>query len=264
MLRTIATKVLRDSWRGLLFWNLGIAALAFLTVGSYPAIRDNPELNQFMESLPEAVLALIGESDLVSPAGYLNSQLFGSIVPLLFLFYAVGAGAAAIAGEEETGTLDLLLANPVSRTRVLLEKAAAMLLGLVIIGFSLWVVTMAGALLVDMEIGAGRLAEVIVSAILFGFLMGSLALAVGASAGSRGLSIGIAAAVGIAAYLVQSLAALVEFLEPVARISPFYFYYEADPLRNGIDPLHAGVLAGTSLVLVVLALIGFNRRDLRV
>jgi len=196
MLRTIATKVLRDSWRGLLFWNLGIAALAFLTVGSYPAIRDNPELNQFMESLPEAVLALIGESDLVSPAGYLNSQLFGSIVPLLFLFYAVGAGAAAIAGEEETGTLDLLLANPVSRTRVLLEKAAAMLFGLVIIGFSLWAVTMAGALLVDMEIGAGRLAEVIVSAILFGFLMGALALAVGASAGSRGLSIGIAAAVG--------------------------------------------------------------------
>ncbi|MEX1156609.1 MAG: ABC transporter permease subunit [Chloroflexota bacterium] len=264
MLRTIATKVLRDGWRGLLFWNLGVAALAFMTVGFYPAIRDNPELHKFLENLPDAVVALMGEGDLVSPAGYLNSQLFGSIVPLLLLFYAVGAGASAIAGEEETGTLDLLLANPVSRTRVLLEKVAAMLLGLIIIGAVMWGVTMAAALLVDMQISAGRVAEVIISAVLFGFVMGALALAVGASAGSRGLSIGIAAAVGIAAYLVQSLAALVDFLEPVARISPFYYYYEADPLRNGIDPLHAGVLAGTSLVLVVLALIGFNRRDLRV
>lgn len=264
MLRTIATKVLRDGWRGLVFWNLGIAALASMTVGIYPAIRDNPELHHFLENLPDAVVALMGEADLISPAGYLNSQLFGSIVPLLLLFYAVGAGAGAIAGEEEAGTLDLLLANPVSRTRVLLEKALALLLGLAIIGAVLWGAMMATAVLVDMQIGAGRMAEVIISAVLFAFLMGALALAVGAITGSRGLGIGIAAAVGIAAYLVQSLAALVKLLEPFQRISPFYYYYEADPLRNGIDPLHAAILVVVGLILVGLALIGFNRRDLRV
>src|SRR3989304_5752380 len=129
MLRFITTKTLRDGRRGLLWWSLGLAGLAGITVLTYPAIRDMPGLDELMEGLPEALLALIGENDLLSPAGYLNSQLFGAIVPLLFIFYGVGAGAGAIAGEEENRTLDLLLANPVGRTRVVVEKALAMVIG---------------------------------------------------------------------------------------------------------------------------------------
>ena len=44
------------------------------------------------------------------------------MVPLLLLVAAIGAGARAIAGEEERGTLDLLLSTPVSRRRLALEK----------------------------------------------------------------------------------------------------------------------------------------------
>ena len=40
------------------------------------------------------------------------------MVPLLLLIAAIGAGAGAIAGEEERGTLDLLLSLPVSRRRL--------------------------------------------------------------------------------------------------------------------------------------------------
>ena len=48
------------------------------------------------------------------------------MVPLLLLIAAIGAGARATAGEEERGTLDLLLANPISRRRLVLEKLAAL------------------------------------------------------------------------------------------------------------------------------------------
>ena len=47
------------------------------------------------------------------------------MVPLLLMIAAIGAGAGAIAGEEERGTLELLLANPLSRRRLVLEKTAA-------------------------------------------------------------------------------------------------------------------------------------------
>jgi ABC-type transport system involved in multi-copper enzyme maturation permease subunit len=50
------------------------------------------------------------------------------LAPLLFLIFAIGQGSGAIAGEEERGTLDLLLANPRSRVRIVLEKFGALAL----------------------------------------------------------------------------------------------------------------------------------------
>ena len=44
--------------------------------------------------------------------------------PALFLVASVGNGAGSIAGEEERGTLDLLLSEPLSRTRIAVEKLA--------------------------------------------------------------------------------------------------------------------------------------------
>jgi ABC-2 type transport system permease protein len=264
MLRTITTKTLRDGRRALLWWALGLSGLTILTVATYPAVRDMPGMEELLEGLPDAILALIGESDLLSPEGYLNSQLFGAIVPLLFLFFGVAAGAGAIAGEEENRTLDLLLANPVSRTRVALEKALAMVIGLVLLGAILWVATYLPGLAVDMDLDPMNLVAVVVSACLFGFFMGGFALMVGGSSGSRGLAIGLGAALGVAAYLVNSLAPLVEGLDWLQRLSPFYYYYEADPLRNGLDPVHAAVLGAGGLLFVLVAVIGFRRRDVGV
>ncbi|HET9498370.1 MAG TPA: ABC transporter permease subunit [Candidatus Limnocylindria bacterium] len=264
MLRTITTKTLRDGRRALLWWALGLSGLTILTVATYPAVRDMPGMEELLEGLPDAILALIGESDLLSPEGYLNSQLFGAIVPLLFLFFGVAAGAGAIAGEEENRTLDLLLANPVSRTRVALEKALAMVIGLVLLGAILWIATYLPGLAVDMDLDPMNLVAVVVSACLFGFFMGGFALMVGGSSGSRGLAIGLGAALGVAAYLVNSLAPLVEGLDWLQRLSPFYYYYEADPLRNGLDPVHAAVLGVGGLLFVLVAVIGFRRRDVGV
>ncbi len=40
--------------------------------------------------------------------------------------FAIGAGARAIAGEEEGRTLDLLLSTPIRRSQVLLDKWISM------------------------------------------------------------------------------------------------------------------------------------------
>ena len=264
MLRTITTKTLRDGRRSLVWWALGIGSLAAFTVLFYPAIQEMPGLNELLEELPEALLRLIGDSELLSPEGYLNSQLYGAIVPLILMFYGLAAGAGAVAGEEENGTLDLLLANPVARWRVVVEKTLAMIVGLVIITAALWVSVYLPAVLVDMDLDPANLVAVHLSAALFGFFMGCLGLAIGSSSGSRGLAIGVGAAIGIAAYLVNSLAPLIEELEPLQKLSPFFYYYGADPLRNGLDPVHAAVLGAGGLIFVVLAVIGFRRRDVGV
>jgi ABC-2 type transport system permease protein len=64
--------------------------------------------------------------------------------PIVVLIYAIGAGASAIAGEEDRRTLDLLLVNTVSRGRVVLEKMAA-----IVFGTAVLVIVLRVALLVE-------------------------------------------------------------------------------------------------------------------
>jgi len=114
MLRSVLLKSLRDVRRSFAWWSLGIVGLVAMIVAVYPSVRDNPGLNKLVQDYPEALKSFIafgGVVDYVSPAGYLGSELFSLMVPLVFLLALVGRGASTLAGEEESGTLDLLLAG---------------------------------------------------------------------------------------------------------------------------------------------------------
>ena len=266
MLRNVFLKTLWDQRRALLWWGIGLAVLAAFTVAFYPSIANAPGFDSILEEMPEALArAFMGEvTDLTSPTGYLNSQLFVVFLPLLFLVFAVARGSSTIAGEEESGTLDLLLSYPVARWRVTLDKFAAIIVATLVLAFIFWLTLAMSAIAIGMEISLLRMAEATLSAALLGLTFGGLALAVGCATGKRGISIGVSSAVGVAAYFLNALVPLVDVLEPSRKLSPFYYYIGADPLSNGLSPLHVAVLIGLTLVLVAVALVLFNRRDLAV
>ena len=106
------------------------------------------------------------------------------------------------------------------------------------------------------------MAEVTLSALLLGLLYGTFALFVGATKGSRSLSIGVSSAVGIAGYLVNVLFPIVDRLEPFQKLSPFYYYMDTDPLSNGLDFTHVGLLIVATAILLPLSIVMFERRDI--
>jgi len=262
---SVALKTLRDARRGFAWWSLGLAGLVALIVAVYPSVRDNPALDRLVQDYPEVLQAFIGfggQIDYVSAAGYLGSELYSFMVPLLFLLVAVGGGARSLAGEEEQGTLDLLLAQPVSRRRVALEKLAALTVELAAIAAVLWASLWVGVRVVGMSISGLHLAAATSSAGLLALAFGAVALLVGAAGGKRARSIGVTAAAAVAAYLVNSLAPLVEALEPAQKASPFYHYAVSDPLRRGLEPVHVLVLIGIAVGAAVLTPYAFDRRDI--
>jgi beta-exotoxin I transport system permease protein len=264
MLRNIALKSLRDIRRGFLWWSLGLIGFVALIVSVYPTVHSNPSLNKLAEDYPEALQAFIafgGVVDYSTAAGYLGIELFSLMVPLLLLVAAIGTGAGTIAGEEERGTLELLLANPVSRTKVVLEKTAALVLEVAGLGVVLWLALWVGALAADMDISAGHLAAATVSAVLLALAYGSIAILLGAATGKRTVAIGLTAAAAVAAYLVNGLAPLVDALEVPQKLSPFYHYAVGDPLRHGVSLTHLAVLIAIAVVATALAPYFFSRRD---
>jgi beta-exotoxin I transport system permease protein len=185
-------------------------------------------------------------------------------VPLLLVGLGVGFGATATAGEEERKTIDLLLANPISRRRVVVEKLLAIVVVLVALSMTVWAVLSVGAAILEMGVGPARLAAVTASVLLLGVCFASVAVAIGAATGRRSVAAGIAAVLAVGAYMVNALAPLAPGLEPWRWLSLFYHAVGYDPLRNGLALGHVLVLLGVSLVMLVAALVSFDRRDLRV
>jgi ABC-2 type transport system permease protein len=251
--------------RSTLWWSLGLAAVVALTVAFYPSVRGDASLNDYVENLPDSVRALFvgGELDITSAAGYLNSQIFALVAPLILLVFAIGHGSGAVAGEEERGTLDLLLAQPLRRRDYVVQRFGAMTMLLVVLSLVLLVTTALGALPVDLHIGFDKLAAASVSVGLLALLFGALALAVGAARPGRSSAIGVSAGVAVFAWLFDGLSHTVGSLEGWRPVSPFYWALGKNALRDGAQWTAWAVLLAATAVLVVVAAIGLERRDAR-
>jgi ABC-2 type transport system permease protein len=265
MLRSVFAKSLRDVRRSFLWWSVGIVGLVAMIVAVYPSVRDNPGLNKLVEDYPEALKAFIafgGAVDYASPAGYLGSELFSFMLPLVFLLALVGRAAAILAGEEEAGTLESLLANPISRRRLVLEKLGALVAEAVGLGGVLWLSLVVGTRIAGMEVGALRLAAASVAALLLALAFGTVAFAIGAATGHRARAIAVTAALAVASYLVNGLAPLVDALDPFQKLSLFFHYAASDPLRSGLDGPHVAVLVLVAVVASAVSPFLFERRDI--
>jgi ABC-2 type transport system permease protein len=255
---------LRTARRGLLWWTLGLIGLVAMMVAIYPSLHGNEALERFLRDSPEALKAFTefgGVADL-SPAGYLGREIFALMGPLLLLVAGIGGGAGAIAGEEERGTLDLLLSHPVSRRRLALEKLGALAAELTALTLVLWLSLLVGCKAVGMHISTWKLAAGCLSLLLVAVGFAAIAFLVGVATGHRARAIALTTALAVAAYLVNTLAPLTGALKPIRPLSPFYHYAAGDPLRHGLAGWHVLVLAGITVVAAALAPLVFERRDL--
>lgn len=264
MLSNVFLKTLRDQRRALTWWSIGVVALVLLTMLFYPSMRDMTEFEEMYEKLPEALMkAFVGEfTDFTSPAGFLNTQLFFLMVPLLFLVYGITAASSTIAGEEARGTMDLLLSFPLLRWQVVVQKSGALVAATALLGVAMWLGLAVGALLVGMEISLLHVAAATLNGVLLGLAFGGIALALSCVKGSRGLSLGVTSGLATGGYLLNALAPVVDALHPFQRLSPFYHYLAGDPLTNGISLGNTAVLMGIAAVFFGVAVFAFERRDL--
>ena len=241
MLASVFTRSARDA----LLWT--VAAMAVLLVMAGVALPMYAEFGEgylgLMEDMPEWLRVVYGES-MGSVAGLVGMAMFTLVSPLVLLVYAIAMGTGAAVGEEEDGTLALLLANPISRGRVLLAKATVAIMGVLLIVVAVWlgIDVIAGLVGIDME-GQDTLAASVHLAAL-ALLFGSLALAVSAWTGSSALGLGVAGITAVVSYVANTWLPIVEDLADVARLSPWQLYAGADALRSGVDPLLLAIAAG--------------------
>lgn len=247
--------------RGILGYALGMAAYALVIVALYPSFKDETSLNDFTKN-GSKLAALFGASGpLTTPPGWLNANLYANFLPLVVLLLTIGYGASAIAGQDEDGTLGLVATLPVSRRTVVGQKFLAMCLLAVPVSLVTFLCVLAGRWF-DLSVGLGNLVGITLGAYLLGVVFGALALLLGIL-GSRAMALGVTSAVAAIAYLINSLAPVVQWLRPARFGTPFYYAVGDGQLVNGLGFGAVLALLALAVVLLLGSLLAVKRRDIR-
>ncbi len=260
-------RFLKDRLRSTLWWAGGLSGGLLLSVAFYPSIKDQPFLDDLLKDAPEGLKALAGAQgglSLTSPAGFLNSQVFAQVLPVAMLVLAIGVGARAIAGSEADGTLELMLANPITRRRVAVERYLSAVSVVVVIGVVSTIVLVAAAPVFQLSDGLSMvdLMAACLACTCFAILHCTLAFAVGAASGSRGNAIAVAAAVGVGGFILFGLVSG-GIVEPLRFVSPWWWYLSRNILAFGLPPEAVLAPLALSVVLAAVGIVSFEARDLR-
>lgn len=247
------------------WWSIGVAALIAINIAFYPSFSDqSQQLEETFRKLPETAKSLISDTqDFLTPEGFLSSQVYYLMLPLLLSVMTIGLGSRLLAREEEEGTIELLLSRPITRGRLLAAKALA---GLAIIGI-VGAVALAAALVmcaaVDMGVPLTRIMAATGLAALIATLFGAFSYFITTVGGRAKLaSVGIPAALAIGGYITVSLAKVVDWLDWPAKFLPYYYYRPGEVLNGFFDWWNPLLLGLVILALGFYAWRFFNRRDI--
>lgn len=264
---TVFWRTIRSRRRSLLAWSLGLIGLIGVTVAAYPSIANQEGFSDIIDEYPEFVQEILGLGSglsITEPAGYLNSQFFSNMLPLLFIIFLVSFGVRVTATDERDGTLDLITAHPIPRWRLMLEKALAILVAGTILALLSILTFVVSAPLAGMDISVEALGGATASVFLVGVLFGGLAFGIGAATGSRGIALGVASGLAVATYILWGLAPLIDAINSFERLSPFFWALAGDPILHGVQAGNALLLLGVGVVFAVIGIWRFERRDIAV
>lgn len=254
---------IRESWRSLLGWTIGVAAVLFLYLPIYPSFGASADLQNLIDSLPKELVEALGYDQLASGAGYVQSTYFGQMGFLLLAIAAVLWGSAAIAGAEESGRAEIDLAHGIGRAQYALESGLSVLVRLawlgVFSGLIIW------ALNEPSELGLDPVRLVDASAAMIGlaFLSAAGALLAGALTGRKIWATGVGAGIAVLGYILQALAKQSDDLEWLNALSPYAWVYRQSPLADGVDAGGLALTWGIALALAAASALALRARDLR-
>ncbi len=253
---------LRSRWKAVVGWGIGLTLFGAMYTAVYP------EAEEQMAGLADLSLYQALGISMGTFEGYIGSVII-LFIPLLLGIYAIVTSTKTLAGEEDSGTLELIMARPLSRRQIVSVKAFAIGIALIVI------LLVAGlgnaAVLAAIKTGyeTSMMPMELFSAVLTGWpitmAFAMIGLFLGAFLPNRRLASMTATVFLIASYFGENIASMVDSLKVVKPLSLFtYFDSSAAVFADGARASDVLILLGVVVVFFVLALVSFQRRNVTV
>ena len=247
-LRSIFLKTLRDYRIAILGWGIGMGLVVISPMASVTALVTTP---QARESLISLAATFVWNADVVAVdtiGGYATFKI--GIFIFLIAIWPLLAASRMLRGEEDRGSLDVLLSLPRRRTRVALEKVAAMWTALLAMGLLIGLLAFAGGRKFGGDFGLGDSLVFGLNLALICAVIGGLALLISQFTEERGPAAGWTAGLLLVFIVLDMAHRVIPSSEWISRLSPLYYYNLSKPLVPSY-----GANAGAMLLLLALALL---------
>lgn len=246
-----------------IWWSIGVSALVGLTILSYIALEDQTQqLDQVLGDF-SSLGSFVGGNDLFSPAGYLSSQVYYIMLPLLLIIMVLTLVSSLMSKDENDTTVELTLARPLSRSALLVGKAVSGSLILVIVFAVSFAVAVVSVLAADLDVSIQNLLVTHFTSFVFSASFGAITFALIAfNQATRKVAGIIAIFLSFGGYIIASLASFVDVLKPVAKLLPYHYYDTASLLRGTYDTGLIIYLVGAFVLSAAVAWFGYTRRDI--
>lgn len=263
-MNAVITWELRRRFLFILWWTIGIASLIAVTVLAYKAIgHDAKQLNATFDAISSSAGGFFGGSDFFSPIGYMSSQIYYILLPILVIVMATTLAANLMNRDENDTTVEYTLARAVSRRQLLCAKAIVWLVVLSAVCILTYVVTAATVHFAGIKVNPGNLLVTHLLSFAFSASFGAVAFALmAASQLTRKAATSVAIVLAFGGYVISSLAGLVHWLADLAKFMPYHYYDTVGLLGGHIERGLVIYLVGVVVGAAIVATIGYARRDI--
>jgi ABC-2 type transport system permease protein len=209
-------------------------------------------------------LTNFGGADVFSLSGSIAVGYIHPIAIILVSIFAIGFASSAVAGERQRGTLEVLLARPLSRRRVYVTMlvAALLFIGLVLIASVLGTLLGSGIVGVGSELAVERLPILWLNGMLLWGSIAAIALAASVSFDRLTPALGLTVAIVIVSYFLYVLGSLWPDAKGLEPYSLFNYLASRDVLNGTVNLPGFALLAAVGALAIGWALVVFPRRDL--
>jgi ABC-2 type transport system permease protein len=247
-LSSVFLKTFRDYRIPILGWGIGMGLVVVSPMASVATLLTTPQARTQLVSLA-ATFAWNADAVAVDTIGGYATFKIGIFI-FLIAVWPLLAASRMLRGEEEGGTLDVLLSVPRPRLRVALEKLAAMWTALLAMGLLIGLLAFAGGQKFVADFGLG-------DALLFGLnlalicaVIGGLALLISQFTQERGPAAGWTAGLLLVFIVLDMVHRVVPNSEGISRLSPIFYYNQTKALVPSF-----GANGGAMLLLLAMAVI---------
>jgi ABC-2 type transport system permease protein len=266
----IFSRIFKDKRNSLIAYLIGAGVFVLMYLSLFPALREQAEmLNKLLESYPKGLMSAFGfegtNAFFATVENYMGTEFFSFFWPILTVIMTISFANSMIVTEVEKGTIEIALAQPVSRLKLFFSRylAGGLYFG-IFSGVSIFFIPLFSALW-RFDFKLENYFTMWLVAFFFGLSVFSMASFFSAIFSERGRAIFATTGIIITMYALNIISGLKDSLKNLKYFSFFHYLNAPQVLgKNQIVDYTFLVFGGVIIVFTLAAALWFNKRDIAV
>jgi len=244
-------------------WSIGMVFYSLLLGSFYDTVTTMEGLDELLKGYPPEMLAFFGNmTEMTTPWGYLDVEYF-TLINMIIGIFAIGACVNLIVGDEEKGLLDLVLAHPISRSRLYWGRLLAFFTVIAAILLIAWLSLVIPSSAFGFDLTPVEFLRPFLSLFAISMFFSTLALLLSFILPSTRFAGMLSGALMVLNFLMIGLSKINPDLEPFMKYTPMYYYQGGEAIK-GLEWGWVIGLLDVAIFFALLAWIPFLKRDIRV